>query len=90
MQQNYKYRIYPNRVCESVLESNLEACRFLYNHFIEQGYDNEYDMSNALPELKDVYPELKNYHAKMLQMVSKQISSIHKALKELKKNGYNR
>lgn len=85
---NYRYRIYPDRVCESVLESNLEACRFLYNYFIEQ-YDNEYDMNNALPELKELYPELKNYHSKMLQMVSKKVASIHKALKRLKSKGYN-
>ncbi len=84
---NYKYRLYPNKTIEQKLESNLEACRFLYNHFIEQGYTNEYEMNLLITELKQIYPELRNYHSKMLQMVSKQVSSIYKALKVLKREG---
>ncbi len=87
-QVNYKYRLYPNKLDEQRLESNLEARRFLYNHFIENGYTNEFEMNMLITELKEVYPELNNYYSKMLQMVSKQVSSVYKALKTLRKEGY--
>ncbi len=85
---NYKYRLYPNKLYQSRLESSLEVCRFLYNHFIEEGYTDEYEMNMHITELKDAYSELNNYHSKMLQMVSNQVSSIYKALKVLRKEGY--
>ncbi len=88
MNLNYEYRLYPDKTCINRLESTLEACRFVYNYFIDNGYENEYDMNNALIELKELYPELRNYHSKMLQMVSKQVAGVVKALKELKKQGY--
>lgn len=85
---NYKYILYPNKSCINRLESTLEACRFVYNYFIDNKYTNDYDMNNMLVELKELYPWLRNYHSKMLQMVSKQVAGAVKALKELKKNGY--
>lgn len=36
MRRNYKYRIYPNRQQTAALEHTLDACRWLYNHFLEQ------------------------------------------------------
>ncbi len=84
---NYKYILYPNKSCINRLESTLEACRFVYNYFIDNKYTNEYDMNNMLVELKELYPWLRNYHSKMLQMVSKHVANVVKALKELK-NGY--
>ncbi len=83
---NYKYILYHNRLYINRLESTLEACRFVYNYFIDNGYEDWYDMNHTPIELKN--KELRNYHSKMLQMVSKQVVSAFKALKELKKQGY--
>ncbi len=84
----YKFRLYPTIAQEKKLLSTLEACRYVYNYFVRTGYMTRNDMNYALTELKEQKPWLNNYHSKMLQMVSTQVAGARKALKELKKKGY--
>ncbi len=85
----YKFRLYPTQKQERVLNNTLEACRYVYNYFVRNGYmTTRNDMNYALTELKEQKPWLNNYHSKMLQMVSTQVAGARKALKELKKKGY--
>ncbi len=84
----YKFRLYPTIAQEKKLLSTLEACRYVYNYFVRNGYKTRNDMNYALTELKEQKPWLNNYHSKMLQMVSTQVAGARKALKELKKKGY--
>ncbi len=84
----YKFRLYPTIAQEKKLLSTLEACRYVYNYFVRTGYMTRNDMNYALTELKEQRPWLNNYHSKMLQMVSTQVAGARKALKELKKKGY--
>ncbi len=84
----YRFRLYPTTAQEKKLFSTLEACRYVYNYFVRNGYKTRNDMNYALTELKEHEPWLNNYHSKMLQMVSTQVAGARKALKELKKKGY--
>lgn len=83
----YKFRLYPTTAQEKRLLSTLEACRYVYNYFVRNGYKTRNDMNYALTELKEQEPWLNNYHSKMLQMVSTQVAGARKALKELRKKG---
>ncbi len=85
----YKFKLYPTIAQEKKLLSTLEACRYVYNYFVRNGYKTRNDMNYALTELKEQKPWLNNYHSKMLQMVSTQVAGARKALKELRKKGYH-
>ncbi len=84
----YKFRIYPTKPQEAMLEGALEACRYVYNYFVRNGYKSRNDMNYALTELKERESKLNDYNSKMLQMVSTQVAGARKALRELKKKGY--
>jgi len=77
---NYKFRLYPTKEQEIVLEQTLDGCRWLYNYFLDRNM-SEYDMNYALTELKEQHPWLRNYHSKMLQMVGKQVATSRKTAK---------
>ncbi|MBI5133667.1 MAG: transposase [Thaumarchaeota archaeon] len=85
----YKFRLYPTIAQEKKLLGTLEACRYVYNYFVRNGYLTRNDMNYVLTELKEQKPWLNNYHSKMLQMVSTQVAGARKALKELRKKGYD-
>jgi putative transposase len=84
---NYKFRLYPTKEQELVLEQTLDGCRWVYNYFLSIPPMTEYDMNYALTELKEQHPWLRNYYTKMLQMVGKQVAAARKALSSLKRNG---
>jgi putative transposase len=75
---NYKFRLYPTKEQELVLEQTLDGCRWVYNYFLSIPPMSEYDMNYALTELKEQHPWLRNYHSKMLQMVGKQVAAARK------------
>lgn len=81
---NYKFRLYPTKEQEFVLEQTLDGCRWVYNYFLSIPPMTEYDMNYALTELKEQHPWLRNYYAKMLQMVGKQVAAARKALSSRK------
>ncbi len=84
----YKFRLYPTQQQERVLNNTLEACRYVYNYFVRNRYKTRNDMNYALTELKEQKSWLNNYNSKMLQMVSTQVAGARKALRELRKKGY--
>lgn len=99
----FKYRIYPTKSQETKLLKQLDKCRWLYNHFLEQrktSWEEKqkllsmYDQMNILPNLKKKMPELKNVHSQVLQNVATRIDLAFKAFfRRLKKNekpGYPR
>jgi len=85
----YKFRLYPSQKQEIVLNDTLEACRYVYNHMVRNDYETRNDMNYALTELKEQKSWLYDYNSKMLQMVSTQVAGARKALKELRKKGYD-
>ncbi len=59
--KSYKFRLYPNKAQEAVLQNHFGACRFVYNHFLElkiKSYKETkknltwVDLANELPKMK--------------------------------------
>ncbi|MGD0951090.1 MAG: transposase [Methanotrichaceae archaeon] len=92
---SYKYRIYPNKVTEQKLVDALDACRWLYNHLLDNLNDakdkgiklTSVDTQNTIPLLKPENPQLGKVYSKTLQMVNNTLWSNIKSLSTLKKNG---
>ncbi|HEX2910555.1 MAG TPA: transposase [Chloroflexia bacterium] len=84
----YKYRIYPTHRQRKLLQGQLDACRWLYNHFLEERktvYEATgkgiscYDQINSLPALKQTHPELALVHSQVLQNVAVRLDLAFKA-----------
>ncbi|MEW6603861.1 MAG: RNA-guided endonuclease TnpB family protein [Thermoproteota archaeon] len=85
---NYRFRLYPTKEQELVLEQTLDGCRWVYNYFLDKNMSKE-DMQFTLVELKEQHPWLRNnYHSKMLQMVAHQVAAARESLRALKRNGH--
>lgn len=103
MRKTFKYRIYPNRAQEHALEASLNACRWLYNHFLEQRKTaweeheeslSRFDQCKALPNLKKEHKFLQAVNAQVLQNITVRIDLAFRAfflrLKRGQKPGYPR
>ncbi|HEX7032189.1 MAG TPA: RNA-guided endonuclease TnpB family protein [Nitrososphaera sp.] len=81
MTLNYKFRLYPTKEQELMLEQTLDGCRWVYNYFFDKNNMSKEDMQFTLVELKEHHPWLRNYHSKMLQMVTHQVAAARKVAK---------
>lgn len=84
----FKYRIYPTKAQETLLNNCLEECRWLYNHTLatrkdaweqEQRSVNWYQTKAAIPTLKMERPSLSNVHSQVLQDVTMRVDLAYKA-----------
>ncbi len=82
MRKTFKYRLYPNKQQQRLLEQQLEECRWLYNHLLEQRRDawelrqeslRLYDQHALLPALKIERPALAGVQSQVLQNVAVRI-----------------
>ena len=82
MKFTYKYRMFPTKTQQSILNGQLETCRFLYNHLLEirkNAWEKEkksmscYDTQNLIPKLKEQFPQLKSIYSQVLQNVNVRI-----------------
>lgn len=80
MRKTFKYRLYPSKTQQEVLERTLNTCRILYNRALAERRDiwkNEkrsvgyYEQAVALPEQKRDNPYLSMVHSQVLQDVLK-------------------
>jgi putative transposase len=103
MKKSYKYRIYPARKQEKLLNSQLEDCRWLYNHFVAErktSYETTgkapglYDQINSIPGLKLEREGLYSVHSQVLQNVAVRVDLAFQAffrrVKSGEKPGYPR
>ena len=103
MKLTYKYRVYPTRKQEAILNSQLETCRFLYNHLLgirKDSWEKEkksvscYDTIKQIPKLKDTYPKLTSVYSQVLQNVAIRVDLAYQGffrrLKTGEKAGYPR
>jgi putative transposase len=76
--KTYKYRIYPTKAQETILNKMLEECRWVYNKTLEtrkNSYEQQgvslglYDTQKLLPEWKQQRSSLKLVHSQVLQNV---------------------
>ena len=89
----YRFRLYPSKKIEKILNKHLELCRFVYNKLLEILKEKEkekikpFDLAKTLPSLKEKYPELKQVYSKVLQMVNQQLWGNILALYKRKQKG---
>lgn len=71
----YKYRLYPTKLQQEILEKQLSHCRWLYNHFLAErksAYKKNkmpvscYDQIKEIPKLKKEKPELRKVYSQTL------------------------
>jgi len=93
---SYKFRLYPSKTAERILNRQMALCRWLYNRLLsELNLAREKviklrrtDTQSLIVDLKKhEKPELGEVYSKALQMVNHQLWSNIRALSELKKRG---
>jgi putative transposase len=96
MLKTFKYRLYPTKQQQRLLEQQLEECRWLYNHLLakrreawEQRQESlrYYDQATSLPGLKAERPLLASVHSQVLQNVAVRIDLAFKAFFRRSKAG---
>ncbi|GGN46623.1 RNA-guided endonuclease InsQ/TnpB family protein [Deinococcus daejeonensis] len=103
MLRAYRYRLYPTKAQETVLEGQLRLCRNLYNAALQERRDayrkagktvTGYDQMKCLTEIKAALPEYAGVYSQVLQDVLKRLDKAFKAffrrVKEGSKPGYPR
>ena len=87
MQKTYKYRLYPSKKQENLLNSTLRICKDLYNHQLtyekyiftkEKRFTNRVELNNLLPNLKIIDPQLKQVHSQVLQNINDRVTKAFK------------
>ena len=94
--KTYKYRIYPTKAQETILEKQLEECRWLYNKILEtrkNTYEQDgkslglYDTQNMIPGWKKERSSLKMVHSLVLQNVNIRVELAYQAFFRRVKSG---
>lgn len=82
MRKTFKYRLYPNKQQQRLLEQQVEECRWLYNELLAARRDaweqrqeslRLYDQQATLPLLKAARPTLATVQSQVLQNVAVRI-----------------
>lgn len=103
MKKALKYRLYPTKKQQRLLQEQLDECRWLYNHFLEErknawekdkksiGY---FQQSKSIPILKKERPSLNKAYSQVLQNVAdrmdKAFQNFFRRVKQGDKPGYPR
>ena len=82
MQKSLKYRLFPTKKQQRLLQEQLNECRWLYNHFLEErkiSWEKDkksisyFDQSKSIPSLKKQRPSLNNVYSQVLQNVADRV-----------------
>ena len=100
---NFKYRLYPIKKQQTLLNNTLEECRLLYNHFLDQRKNsweqekkslNYYSQAVSIVKLKQNRQSIRTVHSQVLQNVAVRVDLAFKAffrrVKAGEKPGYPR
>jgi len=103
MKKTLKYRLFPTKRQNRILQEQLDECRWLYNHFLEErreAWEKEkksisyFQQSESLPELKKMRPSLNKVYSQVLQNVAdrvdKAFQGFFRRVKNKEKPGYPR
>ena len=86
MEYSYKFRIYPTREQESLIQQTFGCCRYVYNHFLaeritayrEAGKSPaKYQQMRELPEMKEKLEWLKEVDSTALQAVAETLDTAY-------------
>jgi len=95
---NYKYRLFPTKKQQTILNNTLEECRWLYNHFLEERRNsweqkkkslNYHTQAVSIVKLKQDRPSLSDVYSQVLQNVAVRIDLAFKAFFRRVKSGEN-
>jgi len=98
MRKTFRYRLYPTRKQETLLNRQMEECRWLYNHFLEHRRNSWdwygvglslYAQIVTLPSLKKIRPSLETVYSQTLQNVAVRVDLAFQAFFRRVKNGEN-
>lgn len=98
MLKTFQYRLLPTRAQETILKAQLEECRWLYNHFLEErktAYEMTgespglYAQQRKLPALKEQRLTLKAVHSQVLQNIAVRVDLAFRAFFRRCKAGEN-
>lgn len=87
MLKSYKYRIYPNKEQEILINKNIGCTRFIFNHYLSERIDsykteqkslNYSDNANNLKLLKKEYEWLKEAESTSLQQTLRDLDQAYK------------
>lgn len=53
----YKFRVYPNKIQENMINKNIGSSRFVFNHYLDKKI-KEYKESNKNISLKEIKHDL--------------------------------
>lgn len=97
----YKFRIYPNKAQQELIQKNFGCCRFIYNHFLQvrkESWETEkksvsfYDCSRGIPPLKQEYEWLKEVDSQALiyslRFLDSAFQNFFRGIKQGQKIGY--
>jgi len=93
---SYKFRIYPSKTLQQILNEQIELCKWLYNRLLSELNKAKDECRKLKPKdtqalivklKREENPELNKVYAKVLQMVNYQLWLNIKALAKLKQNG---
>jgi len=82
LKRTYKYRLYPTKTQQKMIENHLSVCFWLYNHFLEERktlYESKkikiscYDQIKKIPKLKKERLELVEVYSQTLQDVVRRL-----------------
>jgi len=82
MLTTYRFRLYPTRTQESLLNETLETCRLLYNWMLAERRENSigfYEQKRALVELKKREKYVGAVHSQVLQDVLLRLDKTYQA-----------
>ena len=92
MEKAYKFRIYPNKTQECLLQKTFGCVRFIYNHFLDRrikAYEQNKktisynECSKELTQLKKEKKWLNAYHKEVREKLAPYLKDDFKALKWL-------
>jgi putative transposase len=96
MLKTFRYRIYPTRAQEKLLEQILEECRWVYNQTLALRRDawqkrqesvSYYRTTRLLPRWKEERPSLNIVYSQVLQDVQRRVDKAFKGFFRREKNG---
>lgn len=84
MERSYKFRLYPNKEQETLIQKTFGCCRYVFNHFLAEHKElyeqtgrspTKYDQIKELPPMKEESEWLKEVDSTALQASAEQLDA---------------
>jgi len=92
LKRTYKYRLYPTKTHQNILEKHLSLCRWLYNHFLEERktlYEKDKTKTSCFNQIKEI-PKLKKEERELKSVYSQTLQDVVRRLDKAFQNFFRR